>query len=149
MVKPQDLISRFTLDSATEFLFGTCVKSLESELPYPPLSSAAQQERKMTHADVFARAFSKAQDTIAQRGRLGYIWPWLEIFTDKTQKDMEIVDSFLNPILQQALENREKEKAAGLHSGADADDVDDDDTLLNNLVRSTTGECDFACELPV
>ena len=28
-------MSRFTLDSATEFLFGNCVESLSAGLPYP------------------------------------------------------------------------------------------------------------------
>ena len=31
----QDLASKFTLDAATEFLFGSCVHSLQEELPRP------------------------------------------------------------------------------------------------------------------
>src|SRR4051812_35501938 len=31
----QDLVARFTLDSATEFLFGANVHSLDAELPFP------------------------------------------------------------------------------------------------------------------
>ncbi|KAF9016963.1 cytochrome P450, partial [Hymenopellis radicata] len=35
----QDVVSRFTLDSATEYLFGKDVESLSAGLPYPPLSN--------------------------------------------------------------------------------------------------------------
>ncbi|KAH8106028.1 cytochrome P450 [Cristinia sonorae] len=135
----QDLVSRFTLDSASEFLFGKCVNVLESPLPYPPQTpEASRQEEVLTLADKFARAFSRAQDTIAHRGRLGYIWPWLEIFNDKTGEDMEIVDSFLNPILEDALEKQRAEKKAGLWQDAKSDEVNDQDTFLDHLVRTTT-----------
>ena len=35
----QDLIAHFTLDSASEFLFGSCVHSLHSDHPHPYSSS--------------------------------------------------------------------------------------------------------------
>ncbi|KAH8101718.1 cytochrom P450 [Cristinia sonorae] len=135
----QDLISRFTLDSASEFLFGKCVNVLESPLPYPPRSpEAARQVGVLSLADRFARAFARAQDTIASRGRLGYIWPWLEIFKDKTKDDMKIVDAFLNPILKDALEKRRNEVEAGLWQDVDGEEVADEDTFLDHLVRTTT-----------
>ncbi|THH31300.1 hypothetical protein EUX98_g2878 [Antrodiella citrinella] len=135
----QDLISRFTLDSATEFLFGVSVNSQKSPLPYPPRSAAAaHQQENAAFADQFVRAFSRVQDTIAARGRLGYIWPFLEIFSDKTADDMKVVDSLLNPILEKALEHARNEKSAGLRKDNEVEDVHEDDTFLDHLVRCTT-----------
>ena len=64
----QDLVSRFTLDSATEFLFGSCVHSLRSEAPPP-----------------FGLAFSRVQHQLAQRSRAAPLWPLFELFRDKTR----------------------------------------------------------------
>ena len=44
----QDLISRFTMDASTEFLFGANVDSLGAGIPYPPTSTAAK-EKKPSH----------------------------------------------------------------------------------------------------
>lgn len=55
---------------------------------------------------------------------------------------MEVVDSFLNPILEQAVENQKKDKAAGLWKDVDAEEVGDDVTFLDHLVRCTTGQQD-------
>ncbi|TCD70443.1 hypothetical protein EIP91_003524 [Steccherinum ochraceum] len=135
----QDLIWRFTLDSASEFLFGACIDHLSSNLPYPPNTpQAATNNDQETSADRFAHAFARAQDTIAKRGRMGHIWPFLEIFSNKTADDMKIVDDFLNPILQQAVENYTKDKEAGLIKENESEEVKDDETFLDHLVRTTT-----------
>ena len=94
----------------------------------------------MTPAEKFAQAFSKAQETIAYRGRLGWVWPWQEIFTNKTESDMQTVDAFINPILEKAVKNYEQSKAAGLY-GKGSEEVKDDETFLENLVKTTTGWC--------
>jgi hypothetical protein len=40
-------------------------------------------------------AFAEAQRIIAQRSRLGWIWPLLEILHNKTDAPMKIVNTFL------------------------------------------------------
>ncbi|OSX65545.1 hypothetical protein POSPLADRAFT_1065282 [Postia placenta MAD-698-R-SB12] len=68
----QDLISRFTMDSATEFLFGTCVESLRSPLPYPhnhfptPFATQPTSQEALSRADAFSAAFLKSQHVIAE-----------------------------------------------------------------------------------
>ncbi|KAH8106029.1 cytochrom P450 [Cristinia sonorae] len=135
----QDLISRFTLDSASEFLFGKCVNVLSSDLPYPNQDRDAAQQKGggLNLGDQFAHAFSRAQVSAASRARLGHVWPWLEVFADKTKEDMRIVDSFLNPILEGALEKWRKEKGADSWSSKD-NEIADGDTFLDHLVRTTT-----------
>ena len=64
-VDVQDVLFRFTLDTATEFLFGRDVKSLSAELPYP---STHKAHTRPTHpSDEFAIAFSRAQECTLPR----------------------------------------------------------------------------------
>ncbi|THG93091.1 hypothetical protein EW026_g8045 [Hermanssonia centrifuga] len=134
----QDLISRFTLDSATEFLFGSCVHSLRNSLPYPhnvPMPGAHQSP-----AEDFAKAFAEAQTAIAHRARVGWIWPWSELFHDKTELPMRVVDAYLDPILKAALKKAEDEKGSGRVNEEVQDDLEENETLLDHLVRYTTGK---------
>nr|AAL67906.1 cytochrome P450 monooxygenase pc-2 [Phanerodontia chrysosporium] len=64
----QDLISRFTLDSATEFLFGQCT------------TGASRTED-------FARAFAEAQDAVSFRLRMGWLWPDAVARADKIKRE--------------------------------------------------------------
>jgi hypothetical protein len=143
------VISRFTLDSATEFLFGKNVDSLADDLPYPH-GVAASHNMHSSPAEQFSKAFTQAQYIVSERSKLGWIWPLLEIFEDRTKKPMEVVDSFLwglrwnnscfdfltqflyrEPLVQYAIEKH------------DSDDVMEKDehseTLLDHLVKLTTG----------
>ncbi|KIM86057.1 hypothetical protein PILCRDRAFT_816605 [Piloderma croceum F 1598] len=125
----QDVISRFTLDSATEFLFGKNVDSLADDLPYPH-GVAASHKMHSSPAEQFSKAFTHAQYIVSERSKLGWIWPLLEIFEDRTKEPMKVVDSFLEPLVQYAIEKH------------DSDDVKEKDehseTLLDHLVKLTT-----------
>src|ERR1700690_1267046 len=57
----QDMVSRFTLDSATDFLFGNNVRSLSAGLPYPDNSPLTSSYDLSHPANVFAQAFDRAQ----------------------------------------------------------------------------------------
>jgi hypothetical protein len=119
---------RFTLDSATEFLFGLSVDSISSGLPYPHNADPKLFRRldtapHATSADEFAEAFKQAQEIVADRDKLGWMWPLFEIFEDKTKKVMEIVNSFVEPIIKQAIEKRVR--------GEERDE--EEQSLLENL----------------
>lgn len=137
----QDVFSRFTLDSASEFLFGSCVDSLKSGLAYPhdaPAHLRAQRAAKQGSTDVptrFSEAFSRAQKAISVRLRLGDTWPLWELFTDKTKDEMEIVDAYLQPILQQALAKKVENKGSAAPTG----EITEDETLMDHLVTLTDG----------
>ncbi|KAI0723090.1 cytochrome P450 monooxygenase pc-2 [Earliella scabrosa] len=137
----QDLIARFTLDSATEFLFGACVHSLESDLPYAYNDPIAPQGmRVQSTADRFAEAFMGAQYAIAMRLRKGWSWRFEELHKDTSAEHMKIVDAYIQPILEEALrKNRAasgKEKRGGGAEGAEAE-IDENETLLDHLVKFT------------
>ncbi|KAK1231185.1 hypothetical protein PQX77_005711 [Marasmius sp. AFHP31] len=128
----QDLMGKFTLDSATEFLFGSCVNNLASPLPYPKSHFASVSAPPPTQADLFAKAFLESQDGIGLRERTGPVWPLLEIFEDRVQKPMKIVSAFVDPIIAEAVE---KKKARGKPSSKD--EAREDETLLDHLVDTT------------
>ncbi|KLO18687.1 cytochrome P450 [Schizopora paradoxa] len=139
----QDVFSRFTLDSASEFLFGACVDSLKSTelgLAYPhdaPAQLHSTKANSVSSADKaparFSEAFSKAQKAISLRLRLGDNWPLWELFEDKTRGEMETVDAYLQPILQQALAKKGDIKK----TAEDKDEIAEDETLLDHLATLT------------
>ncbi|KAF8060193.1 cytochrome P450 monooxygenase pc-1 [Lyophyllum atratum] len=131
----QDLMSRFTLDSASEFLFGHCVHSLTAGLPYPhnasyvpPESNSPQAKR----ANEFAHAFLEAQEVLSSRLRYGWIWPLAEIWEDKTKKPMKIVNAYLDPIIQEAI--TKKDAAPRSAERKIESHVEDGETLIDHLV---------------
>lgn len=136
----KDLISRFTLDSATEFLFGSCVHSLHSDLPYPHTSSSPYKQRggELSKAEAFAKAFQAAQDVIGTRARVGSVWPLMEFLGDKSAEHMRIVDDYLFPILQNAIERNKQDQVSGILDKENPDGVVEDETLLDHLVKFTS-----------
>jgi hypothetical protein len=122
------------MDSASEFLFGTCVDSLKANIPYahnvafpPPQSSSAEAQT----ANIFLEAFNESMQIIAEREHLGHIWPLFEFFKDATEAPMKIVSAFLDPVIHAAVEK--KKLAETEKSDVEAD------TLLDELLNSTSG----------
>ncbi|CCM02239.1 uncharacterized protein FIBRA_04320 [Fibroporia radiculosa] len=142
----QDLISRFTLDSATEFLFASCVHSLRSPLPFPhnqaptPFVSSPTSAGQVDRAEAFARAFQQAQQVVAERAAVGKIWRFFEIWKNKSDEHMRIVNEYLDPILEEALQKKEEREKAGEKVSQMEGDTDsaDDETLLDHLVKYTS-----------
>lgn len=138
----QDLVSRFTLDSASEFLFDKCFHLLKEKIPYPenaPQANADTSFSACSSSESFARSFAQAQFEVSRRLRLGKTWPLWEIFEDKTKAPMKVVDSFIEPILSEALhKKREAEVTAKEQTGSKK--VDEDEILLDHLVKLTDGE---------
>lgn len=131
----QDLVARFTLDSATEFLFGNDVGSLAGGLPYPyyVFPNGALTDDTAEHpASRFVTAFLKAQSITAFRMRFGVHWPLSEFWEDKLKKPMKIVHDFIDPIVEQAIRYKRTMEAKGA-----VEKDRDDETLLENLVNST------------
>lgn len=131
----QDLVARFTLDSATEFLFGKDVRSLSAGLPYPPGMEKAKTHDSSAHpANQFAKSFLEAQIVSCARSRYSTAWPLWEFWENKVDKHVKVMDDFIQPILKDALAT--KSKRVEKHS----EDADDDETLLSYLVKLTDGE---------
>ena len=79
----QDLVSRFTLDSATEFLFGYDINSSGAGLPYPEYAKERNTETFTKHpSNVFVKAFAEGQELTVHRYRAGSAWRLVEFFSD-------------------------------------------------------------------
>ncbi|KAI0652994.1 cytochrome P450 monooxygenase pc-3 [Cubamyces menziesii] len=142
----QDVVSRFTMDSATEFLFGKDVRSLDAPLPYPSTARTPFTEGKSAEevhpADRFVRAFQDGLEATAIRGRFLQSWPLFEFWGDKVKRYLKAVDEFIDPIVEEALKNKaekvgEQGGLSGPELGEGKDQVRDDETLLEHLVKYT------------
>lgn len=132
----QDLVSRFTLDSATEFLFGKDVESLSATLPYPFYSNI---EISKTHAsDKFANAFGAAQLISSTRMRFSALWPLFEFWNDKALGHTIMVREIMDPILKEAIAKK-KAKGDAFLSEKEEREVQENETVLDHLVNYTDG----------
>ncbi|THV01190.1 cytochrome P450 [Dendrothele bispora CBS 962.96] len=137
-VEFQDAVSRFTLDSATEFLFGKDVNSLGAGLPYPPPSSTFPPQTETdfipSHpSNLFAQSFLEAQELTGFRTRYGIHWRLFsgEFWADEVGKRRKVVESgFVEPVLGELMrEGKEKKE--------DQEEEGKEETFLNHLVRCT------------
>ncbi|KIL57966.1 hypothetical protein M378DRAFT_87149 [Amanita muscaria Koide BX008] len=139
----QDLASRFTMDSATEFLFGQDVHSLGAGLPYPGIHYykptlehvKVAEEQKRHPANIFTRAFDEAQFLSAIRARWGVYWPLKEFWKDEVKEAMVPVNGFITPIVEEAVK---KKKAIGEDVTAKANgdrETKEGETLLDHLIN--------------
>ena len=133
-VNVQDIMSRYTTDTATEFLFGQDVKSLSGELPYPSTYRGYAPPRDHP-SDKFTTAFNLAQEYIYPRGFFGKAWRLAEFWEDKVTTQIGIANEFIDPLIYAALQK--KKDAKGVY------EVDKgDSTLLDHLVQQTDGTSD-------
>ncbi|KAJ7202712.1 cytochrome P450 monooxygenase pc-3 [Mycena haematopus] len=103
----QDLIGRFTMDSASEFLFNNCVNSLKANLPYshnvafpPPQPNTLEAQAAIKFVDAFTLAMLR----ISEREVLGRIWPLFEILGDKTAGPMRDISDEELSLLDELLD---------------------------------------------
>jgi hypothetical protein len=128
----QDLVRRFTLDSASEFLFGHNVESLSAGIPYPPYAEHKNLPTFTNHSsNIFSRAFAQGQSFATARIAFADEWSLAEFWKDKILPERKVMDSFTEPLMLEALANRERH----LKSAERGDN--EDLTLLSHLVRHT------------
>ncbi|KAJ2930675.1 hypothetical protein H1R20_g6407, partial [Candolleomyces eurysporus] len=140
----QDLASRFTMDSATEFLFSKDVQSLAAGIPYPHYSHLASASEAVNHpANRFARAFDDAQRCLSLRTRRGIHWPLSEFWQDRVKQNMVVINEFIDPILAAAVQ-RKREAAAEQEDvemkGKSEGEVLENESLLDHLINYTDDE---------
>ncbi|KIL67115.1 hypothetical protein M378DRAFT_160099 [Amanita muscaria Koide BX008] len=140
-VEFQDLMCRFTLDTTTEFLFGTCVHSLSAGLPYPhnivSTTTHGADSTATASSMAFSDAFFDALRGISTRQRYGWAWPLREISGDQTRKPMKIVDGYIQPIIKEALAKKRAEKMDEKEREGTSDHLEEGETLLDHLVQVT------------
>ncbi|KAG5645279.1 hypothetical protein DXG03_006581 [Asterophora parasitica] len=143
LISRQELASRFTLDSATEFLFGNDVGSLSAGLTYPPPSLSYPHSPSYTEehpSNRFVNAFLAGQTLISLRSRYGPSWALVEFWRDEVRPHRAVVDELVEPILEEALRNnraRTADAGQDLKDKLDEGDERNGGTLLDHLVRQT------------
>lgn len=80
-------------------------------------------------------AFISAQFTTALRTRYGPSWPLFEFWKNRVQPHREVINKFVDPIIDDALAKREY--LAGEH--VEEKPASGGNTLLDNLVSQTQG----------
>ncbi|KAF8342228.1 cytochrome P450 monooxygenase pc-3 [Cantharellus anzutake] len=133
----QDVMARFTLDSATEFLFGRSVESTSDVFLEPggivPVSIPTSTPEKVgvlhgPSAYKFVKAFVQSQIIISLRIRMGKIWKLTEFWGDKSLPHMRDIHEFLDPILEDALERVGNKGGEG---------IDEDTNFLMHMITQT------------
>jgi hypothetical protein len=103
----QDLYARFTLDSASEFLFG---KNLDTLSQPRPLAGKSRMGPKGSALEgswgSFAHSFETAQINVTTRARIGHWWPLLELSKDINKEHAEVVHGWLDPLVADSLSDR-------------------------------------------
>ncbi|THU78313.1 cytochrome P450 [Dendrothele bispora CBS 962.96] len=145
----QDAVARFTLDSATQFLFGKAVDSTSAGLPYPPsssssypsssLASSSSSETYLTHPSTkFVTAFAQGQQALAFRGIRGKYWRLFEFWKDEAAGYRKDVEEFVNPILDEAVKSLRRKEKGDMESGSGSmKEVGEEETFLEHLVKVT------------
>lgn len=134
-VDVQDLYARFTLDTASESLFGQRLDTLHGALPQPGQSSSLSGKSctPMDEFGSFAQAFEVSQEIIVERTRRGYFWPAFQLFKDDVEPHAKVIDTFLEPMITRVLENKQQMRKAGMTSTVEHS------TFLEYLADNTEG----------
>ncbi|KAF2837711.1 putative cytochrome P450 alkane hydroxylase, partial [Patellaria atrata CBS 101060] len=123
----QDLFFKFTLDSATEFLFGTSTNSLSGN------------EDETTLESQFARSFCLVQESLAKRARFGEL-VWLFPEGEKVKEATKICHAFVDMYVEKALEYR---KRVDIEKNPEEDKY----VFLYELAKHTTDKLRLRSEL--
>jgi hypothetical protein len=117
------------LDSAVKFLFGASIDSLGAGLPYSHSSGLPNPTTFTMHSsNRFVNAFMGGLYDTSMRLVVGEEWPLYEPFKDKVLPNRRMLDSIVEPIVDEALRKHAEGKKL---------EDDEDDTLLRHLVSQT------------
>lgn len=132
----QDLLSRFTLDTASGFLFGMCFDTLSRPLSQPghvKLGAKGAISLSGNEFDAFTEAFEETAVIITRRGTIGETWPLLELFKDKAEPHIKVIQQWLDPVVDRTLREKEAAKKVGITSSPE------DTDFLSYLASTTDG----------
>jgi cytochrome P450 len=146
----QDLFQRFTLDVASELLFGVPLDTLSRPLTMPGNVKLGPKgcvpiEGK-TEFDVFTEAFEDVAVVVTMRGVLGDAWPLLELWEDRTDEGIDKIVEWIDPIVKRVVEEaevRRREEGIGKEGSVKREET----VFLNYLASETDGEFSLSLTL--
>ena len=120
------MVSRFTLDSACQFLFGEQLKCLEAGIPYPANADRKDPPQFTDHpSGPVAEAFSVGLNEVTLRSIIGEQWALREFWADQVKPHREMVDRLIEPMLNKALQEGFSNTEKTSHEG---------ETLLSAII---------------
>jgi len=114
----EDLFARFTVDTASEFLFGENLNTLS-------------YGNDGFHS--FTNAFVDIQALILKRNMLGNFWPLLELFEDKSKGYQRVIRGWVDPLVVRTVQIQKDMKEKGQTVNQN------DCTFLEYLATTTQG----------
>ncbi|KAF8629726.1 hypothetical protein AX15_003304 [Amanita polypyramis BW_CC] len=128
----QDLYARFSIDAASEFLFGKNLATLSASLPVPGMTRMGPKGSATDDTwGSFVEAFEKSQQEVTRRGRLSCFWPFLEFFHDRNISHAKRIREWLDPLVKMALHEKSQLKNFGISSSVE------EKTFMQHLADST------------
>ncbi|KAK0213268.1 cytochrome P450 [Desarmillaria ectypa] len=151
------VVSRFTMDFSTEYLFGKDINSLAAGLPYPSGSPMAGNPHFVNHpSNPFVKAFMKAQEQIIIRLQRGPSWPLHEFWADAVLPQRQVINHFVQPILSEAFDRKAK-RVKPADSEKDLEniflldrliqDIDDPEVIQDELINILLARRDTTASL--
>ena len=138
----QDLLQRFTLDSAALSLWGHALNTLDLPLTQPGQAVLGPKGSVPADGgsewDVFTNAFETVAVLITRRSVQGDTWPLLELFKDKTEEPIQVIMDWLEPLVRRVLDRRANRIEAS-EGNREIDRSDDNTVLLDYLTDQTDG----------
>ncbi|KAJ7157255.1 cytochrome P450 [Mycena filopes] len=118
----QDLAARFTLDVAAQFLCGMKLDTLSQPLLVPGKVKLGPRGGVpvdgLTEFDEFSGAIERVAVQMSRRGTQGNTWPLFELLGDKTEESIGTIMNWLEPVVERAVVEKAKRRAAGLETHA-------------------------------
>lgn len=125
------------MDTAGEFLFGRDdLGTLDMPLPQPgaEMPEGAKGATVEGGYGSFVNAFESAQVLITRRMAMGpYGWAMAEFFNDSVKKHMRVVNSYLEPLVREAVQRRKNLKLE------EKGGKQEYESFLDHLADSTSG----------
>lgn len=129
----QDLYARFSIDAASEFLFGKNLETLSASLPVPGVARMGPKGSATEDTwGSFVEAFEISQQEVTRRGRIGYFWPLFELFHDRNKFHAKRIREWLDPLVEMALHEKSQLKSHGIISSPV-----EERTFIQHLADST------------
>lgn len=111
-VDVQDLFARFTLDTASAFLFNTNLDTLSLPLPKAYEAKLGPKGSAIEGSfGSFATAFEEAQQILSARARKRALWKFAEFFHNESDAPVKVIREYLDPLVRQALDEKEQYKS--------------------------------------
>lgn len=126
------------MDSATEFLFGNCVHALSTPLSLPRGQRVQSADPSTASLTRFSDSFQVLTGAVGERAKANYPWELNEIFQDPVRRHMKVVNEYISPLIDTAIEKAKMKKSRVEETEAKGGDVDGDD-LVTYLASQTDG----------